>query len=83
MSQEVIFSIGVSLLILTVMLMIWMGEPSETSRTFRTQKKLKVEVQDPQGKPLQDEAVISALEEALSAAKVRNSIQPGARSTPL
>lgn len=82
MSQAVIFSIGVSILILAVLLTLWLAEPSETSRTFRTQKKLKVEVQDPQGKPLQDEAIISALEEALSAAKVSNSMQSGVRPIP-
>lgn len=82
MSQAVIFSIGVSILILAVLLTLWLAEPSETSRTFRTQKKLKVEVQDPQGKPLQDEAVISALEEALSAAKVSNSMQSVVRPIP-
>lgn len=83
MSQAVIFTIGISILILAVMLALWLAEPSESSRTFRTQKKLKVEVQDPQGKPLQDADVISALEEALSAARVSNSVQPGVRSTPL
>lgn len=82
MSQAVIFSIGVSILILAVLLTLWLAEPSETSRTFRTQEKLKVEVKDPQGKPLQDEAIISALEEALSAAKVSNSMQSGVRPNP-
>lgn len=82
MSQAVIFSIGISILILAVMLALWLAEPSETSRTFRTQKNLKVVVQDAEGKPLQEEAVISALEEALSAAKVSNSMQLSVRPIP-
>lgn len=82
MSQAVIFGIGISILILAVMLTLWLAEPSETSRTFRAQNKLKVIVQDSEGKPLQDAAVIAAMEEALSIAKANNSMEPGVRPIP-
>lgn len=79
MSQTIIFSIGIGILLLAVFLAIWLADGEVFSRKFTTQGKLKVEVSDPEGKPLQEEAIIAALEEALTQAQL--SISKHHRST--
>lgn len=83
MSQTIIFSIGIGILLLAVFLALWLADGEAFSRKFRTRGNLKVEVSDPQGKPLQEEAIITALEEALAQAKLQPGIHHESKSVQI
>lgn len=69
MSQVLIFGIGVGGLLASVILILWLAEPSGSSRSFSSGRRgLSVEVSDPEGNALSDDGVIDALEGALQAA---------------
>lgn len=66
MSQAVIFGMGVGGLMVSVLLVLWLAEPSRSARTYRAgRRNLRVEVSGLAGADLSDEAVLEALQGAM------------------
>lgn len=67
MSQFQIFTLGITLLVGVVMLMIWLAEPARRSQVYRSRRTgLLIEVRDLQGREVSQEDAVVALQDALA-----------------